>query len=110
MTVGELYNAWNKSKDENWHMSIAVDVSYLKKCFSKTSDAAMNVLAYCNSYYDVEGTKNKGDGFFDEPYSVKELFDREVEFFTVGYGGLYVTIVPWDGMKVSAGILHLEKK
>lgn len=110
MTVGELYNAWNKSKDENWHMSIAVDTFYLKKCFGNVSEAAMNEIAFCNSYYDVEGTKNKGEGFYERPYSVKELFDREVDFFRVGNCGLSVTILPWDRMKVCAGILHLEKK
>lgn len=85
MKVEDLFNSLEKR--ENWAFLIYVD------------GIQNNILAFCNSYYGVEGTKNKGDGFFDYPYSVKDLFQHKVVSFYPCANSLSVKIATWEGMK-----------
>lgn len=81
MTVKDLYELMEKK--DCWSIIVYVD-GY--------SD---NILAYANSYYDVEGIRNNG-----EPYSLKELFEHKVVSFYAGYENIYVKIDTWEGMKL----------
>lgn len=87
MTVADLFNSMEKK--EYWSFTVYVDSSVTRD----------NVLAYCNECYDVQGTKNKGDGFFSYPYSVADLFDKEVLSFYPSMSGISVKIDVWEGIK-----------
>ena len=78
MTVGDLFNSMEKRED--WSFTIYVD------------GVNNNIIGYCNSYYDEDGTKNKGVGLFKYPYSVKDLFKHNVISFCSHMNGISVKI------------------
>lgn len=95
--VRDLYELMSR-EDEDWQFLVYVD------------GISGNILASCNSYYDVHGSKNKGNSLFDNLYSVEDLFEHEVLSFRACGAGIHVEIAKFPGMKYRELSFYMDEQ